>query len=291
MSDRPSFPPNLAMLVSIVAVSTASILIRWSAAPPLAIASYRLLFATIILLPFYIRSGGIRKLRESPRNDALALMAVGVVLALHFASWITSLSLTSVASSVIFVHADPIFVAAVSHFVFKERINRGTLLGIVVAFAGATIIAIGDAGIGEANLYGDLLALLGAVMLGIYILAGRRLRQSLDLVSYVTPVYAASAVVLILGSVVTGTRLATFPPREYILFIALAVVPMIFGHTVYNWALRYVKAPVVSISLLGEPVGATILAFLFLNEAPSTLALIGGGITLAGIYQCVRSGG
>ena len=291
MSDRPSFPPNLAMLVSIVAVSTASILIRWSAAPPLAIASYRLLFATIILLPFYIRSGGIRKLRESPRNDALALMAVGVVLALHFASWITSLSLTSVASSVIFVHADPIFVAAVSHFVFKERINRGTLLGIVVAFAGATIIAIGDAGIGEANLYGDLLALLGAVMLGIYILAGRRLRQSLDLVSYVTPVYAASAVVLILGSVVTGTRLAPFPPREYILFIALAVVPMIFGHTVYNWALRYVEAPVVSISLLGEPVGATILAFLFLNETPSTLAMIGGGITLAGIYQCVRSGG
>ena len=279
------------MLVSIVAVSTASLLIRWSSAPPLAIASYRLLFATLILLPFYIRSGGIRKLRESPRKDVLTLMAVGVVLALHFASWITSLSLTSVASSVIFVHADPIFVAAVSHFVFKERINRGTLLGIVVAFAGATIIAIGDAGIGEANLYGDLLALLGAVMLGIYILAGRRLRQSLDLVSYVTPVYAASAVVLILGSVVTGTRLAPFPPREYILFIALAVVPMIFGHTVYNWALRYVEASVVSISLLGEPVGATILAFLFLNEAPSTLTLIGGFITLVGIYKCVRSSG
>jgi len=291
LSDGPSFPPNLAMLVSIVAVSTASIIIRWSSAPPLAIASYRLLFATLILLPFYIRSGGIRKLRESPRKDVLTLMVVGVVLALHFASWITSLSLTSVASSVIFVHADPIFVAAVSHFVFKERINRGTLLGIVVAFAGATIIAIGDAGIGEANLYGDLLALLGAVMLGIYILAGRRLRQSLDLVSYVTPVYATSAVVLILGSVVTGTRLAPFPPREYILFIALAVVPMIFGHTVYNWALRYVEASVVSISLLGEPVGATILAFLFLNEAPSTLTLIGGSITLVGIYKCVRSSG
>ena len=291
MSDRPSFPPNLALLVSIVAVSTASLLIRWSSAPPLAIASYRLLFATLILLPFYIRSGGIRKMREAPRKDVLTLMAVGVVLALHFASWITSLSLTSVASSVIFVHVDPIFVAAVSHFVFKERINRGTLLGIVVAFVGVTIIAIGDAGIGEANLYGDLLALVGAVMLGLYILAGRRLRQGLDLVSYVTPIYATSAVVLILSSFATGTRLAPFSPREYILFIALAVVPMIFGHTVYNWALRYVEASVVSISLLGEPVGATILAFLFLNEVPSTLALIGGGITLAGIYQCVRSGG
>ncbi len=291
MSEGPSFPPNLALLVSIVAVSTASIFIRWSAAPPLAIASYRLLFATIILLPFYLRSGGLRRLRGAPRRDVLTLMAVGVVLALHFASWITSLSLTSVASSVIFVHVDPLFVAAVSHFVFKERIGRGTLFGIAIAFVGATIIAIGDAGVGEANLYGDLLALIGAVMLGIYILAGRSLRQGLDLVSYVTPVYATSTVVLILGSLITGTDLAPFPPREYILFLSIAVVPMIFGHTVYNWALKYVSAPVVSISLLGEPVGATILAFLLLNEAPSALTLIGGVITLVGIYLCVRSSG
>ena len=289
MSEGPSFPPNLALLVSIVAVSTASILIRWSAAPPLAIASYRLLFATLMLAPFYLRSGGIRRLRESPRKDALTLMAVGVVLALHFASWITSLSLTSVASSVLFVHVDPIFVAAVSHFLLKERIDRNTLIGIVIAFAGAIVIAYGDAGIGEANLYGDMLALFGAVMLGIYILAGRRLRQSLDLVSYVTPVYATSAVVLLIGSLITGTPLAPYPPREYLLFLAIAVVPMIFGHTFYNWALRYVSAPIVSISLLGEPVGATILALLFLNEAPSTLTLIGGAITLAGIYQCVRA--
>jgi drug/metabolite transporter (DMT)-like permease len=98
-------------------------------------------------------------------------------------------------------------------------------------------------------------------------------------------------VVLILGSLVTGTSLAPYPPREYLLFLAIAVVPMIFGHTVYNWALRYVSAPIVSISLLGEPVGATILALIFLNEAPSTLTLIGGAITLAGIYQCVRDSG
>jgi len=257
VSERPKFPPNIALFISIVAVSTASILIRMSAAGPLAIAAYRLTFATLILLPFYIHS--------------------------------TSLGFTSVASSVVFVHVDPIFVAAVSHFVFKERINRGTLLGIVFAFAGAIIIALGDAGVGEVNLYGDLLALVGAIMLGIYILSGRRLRQSLDLVSYVTPVYATSAVVLILGSLVNGTKLAPFPMREYLLFLAIAVVPMIFGHTVYNWALKYVEAPVVSISLLGEPVGATILAYLVLREVPNTLALVGGVITLLGIYLCVRS--
>ena len=126
-------------------------------------------------------------------------------------------------------------------------------------------------------------------MLGLYILSGRRLRQSLDLVSYVTPVYATSAVVLILGSLGTGSKLAPFPLREYILFLVLAVVPMIFGHTVYNWALRYVEAPIVSISLLGEPVVATLLAYLVLDETPSALTLLGGIVTLLGIYLCARS--
>ncbi len=287
MGERPGFPPNLALFISIVAVSTASILIRMSSAGPLAIAAYRLTFATLILLPFYVRSGGVGRLLRSSGREVLNLVGVGVVLALHFASWITSLNFTSVASSVIFVHVDPIIVAAISHFVFKEKISRGTLLGIAVAFAGTTIIAVGDSSLGEVSLYGDLLALVGAIMLGLYILSGRRIRQSYDLVSYVTPVYATSALVLILGSVATGTRLVPYPPREYLLFLAIAVVPMIFGHTVYNWALKYIEAPIVSISLLGEPVGATILAYIFLKEAPSTLTLLGGAITLLGIYQCV----
>ena len=289
MEESPRFPPNLVLLVSIIAVSTASILIRMSEAPALTIASYRLLFATLILLPFYIQSGGVKRLVNSDRKDILNLVSVGVVLAVHFASWITSLSLTSVASSVIFVHIDPLLVAVVSHFLFHERINKGTLIGIIVAFAGATIIAFGDAGVGEANLFGDFLALIGAVMLGIYILAGRRLRQSLELVSYVTPVYATSAIVLIIWSIATRTRLTSYSASEYILFLVIALVPMIFGHTLYNWALKYVAAPVVSISLLGEPIGATILAFLFLSEVPSIFTIIGGALTLIGIYHCVRS--
>lgn len=289
MSEGPNFPPKIALLFSIAAVSTASILIRMSSAGPLAIAAYRLTFSTLILLPFFVYSGGIRRLLESSQRDILTLVGVGVVLALHFASWITSLSLTSVASSVIFVHVDPIFVAAISHFTFGERIKRGAILGIAIAFMGATVIAIGDSGLGRLNLIGDLLALIGAIMLGLYILSGRKLRQSLDLVSYVTPVYATSAVVLIIGSVVSGTRLAPFPLREYMLFLAIALVPMIFGHTVYNWALKYVEAPIVSISLLGEPVGATILAYFLLQEVPTAMTLIGGMVTLIGIYQCVRS--
>jgi len=289
LEDKPAFPPNVALLVSIIAVSTASILIRMSGAPPLAIATYRLAFATLMLLPFYIRSGGHKRLAASSSRDILTLAAVGVVLAIHFGSWITSLGLTSVASSVLFVHVDPIFVAVVSHFYLGERIRRGTLIGITFALVGAVTIAFGDAGVSGTSLFGDLLAMIGAVMLGLYILAGRRLRQSLDLVSYVTPVYATSAFALALASLATGTSLWPYPLSELLLFLAIALIPMIFGHTIYNWTLKWLSAPLVSISLLGEPVGATILAYLLLEEVPSTLTLIGGVLILLGIYQCVRS--
>jgi drug/metabolite transporter (DMT)-like permease len=270
------------------AVSTASIFIRMSISDSLAIASYRLIFSTLILLPFFLKNNGIKKVRSFSKKETMNLIAVGVILALHFASWITSLRYTSVASSVIFVHIDPIFVAAVSHFFLKERVMKKTLIGIIVAFFGVTIIAYGDADIGKTNLYGDFLALIGAIMLGLYILSGRRIRQKLDLVTYVTPVYATSAIVLSISSILTGTNMISLPLREYLLFFIMALIPMIFGHTIYNWALRYVEAPVVSLSLLGEPVGASILAYFILGEFPSKLSLIGGLLTLLGIYLSVR---
>jgi len=283
MEDKSGFSPNLAILVSILAVSTASILIRMSEAPPITIASYRMILSTLILAPIYVRGGGLGRLRAMDGRRRLSLVVIGVVLAIHFASWITSLSLTSVASSVIFVHIDPIFVALVSHFMLGERVTRRTALGVVIAFAGATLIALGDMGVGGGSLYGDALALIGGVMLGIYILGGRHLRQSLDLVSYVTPVYATAALVLLAASIVLGAPLTGYPANEYVIFLAIAVVPMIFGHTVYNWALRYVSAPIVSLSLLGEPVGASLLAYLILGEAPGQMVVLGGAVTLAGI--------
>lgn len=214
------------------------------------------------------------------------LVGVGVVLAVHFATWITSLSYTSVASSVIFVHVDPIFVALVSHFVLGEKVSRRVALGIGIAFLGASIIALGDLGVGGENLLGDALSLIGAIALGIYIMAGRRLRQKLDLTTYVTPVYAVSAIMLAFGSAVVGAPLTGYDSETILMFAAIALVPMIFGHTLYNWALKWISAPVVSISLLGEPVGASLLAFLILGESPSPLTLVGGAVTLAGILVC-----
>lgn len=286
MVERPGFPPNLVMLVSISAVSTASILIRLAESPPMAVATWRLLLSTLMLLPFFMHRGGFAKLRAMGRGDLLALGGVGIALAVHFASWITSLSYTSVASSVIFVHVDPIFVALVSHFLLGERVNKRVAIGIGVAFVGATIIALGDLGVGEENLFGDALSIIGAVALGVYLMAGRRLRQKLDLTTYVTPVYAVSAVVLALGSVAVGVPLIGYDARVIILFATIALVPMIFGHTLYNWVLKWISAPVVSISLLGEPVGASILAFIVLGEVPGPLTMIGGAVTLAGILIC-----
>jgi drug/metabolite transporter (DMT)-like permease len=286
LGERPGVPPNLVLLVSIVAVSTASVLIRLTDAPPLAIAAWRLGLSTLMLLPFFLSRGGVGKLRAMGRGDLLTLAGVGVVLAVHFATWITSLSFTSVASSVIFVHVDPIFVALVSHFLLREKVSRRVVVGIIIAFVGASIIAFGDLGLGGGNLVGDALSLVGGVALGTYILAGRRLRQRLDLTTYVTPVYAVSTVVLALGGLAIGTPLLGYSLDVMLMFAVIALVPMIFGHTLYNWALRWISAPVVSISLLGEPVGASILAYFVLSEAPGPLTLLGGAVTLAGILVC-----
>lgn len=286
MDERPGVPPNLVLLVSIVAVSTASILIRLTDAPPMAIATWRLALSTLMLSPFFLMAGGVSKLHSMRGRDLLLLAGVGLVLAIHFATWITSLSLTSVASSVIFVHIDPIFVALVSHFVLGETVGRRVVLGIVVAFLGASIIAFSDLGAGGGNLTGDALSLVGGVALGTYILAGRRLRQRFDLTTYVTPVYAVSAVVLGIASVAMDTPLTGYDSSVILMFAAIALVPMIFGHTLYNWALKWISAPVVSISLLGEPVGASVLAFIVLGESPNPLALFGGAVTLVGIIVC-----
>ena len=154
MGENPRLPPNLALLISIIAVSTASILIRWTDAPPLTIASYRMTISVLMLAPFFIRNNGWEKLAKLGKKELLSLIAIGLVLEIHFASWITSLSLTTVASSVIFVHIDPIFVAIVSHFFLGDRLTKQTIMGIVTSFIGVSIIALGDAGTGVHNLMG-----------------------------------------------------------------------------------------------------------------------------------------
>lgn len=286
MSDKPFFPPNIALFISILAVSSASILIKWSEADPLAIATYRLLFATLILTPMFLKTHGLENLRSAGFKVLLNLILIGIVLAMHFATWITSLGFTSVANSTILVHVDPIFIALFSHFYLQEPLDKRMLTGVFLAFTGILLIAYGDFSLGRSNLKGDVLAFIGGLMLAIYILSGRKMRQRLSIYSYATPVYGTSSAFLALSCLLTKTRLISYPMKEIILFILIALIPMILGHTLYNWALKYIKAVIVSVSLLGEPIGATILAFIFLGEVPNSMTIIGGSVTLIGIYLC-----
>lgn len=271
---------------SILAISSAAILFRETRAPPIPASAFRLLFATLLLLPFALwRSRA--ELAALSAKDWLGLAAVGLVLAAHFASWVASLALTTVAASVVLVTLHPVIVAIASTLLFREGLAPRGYVGIVVALAGGVIITVGDAQRGSAPLLGDALALVGALAAAAYFLAGRGYRRRLGLLAYVTPVYGVAALALLVASVLApapyGGPLLGYDARQFVLFLVLAGVPMILGHTVLNWALKYVTAPVIATTILGEPVGASILAFFFLHEAPGTFTLVGGALVLVGI--------
>lgn len=277
----------LVLFVGIVAVSFASIFIRLAEAPPLIIAAYRLGLASLVIGPVaLIRSG--QELRALSRRDLLYLVIAGVFLALHFGLWIASLSHTTVASSVILVTMSPLFVGLLSHLLGMDRITKGILGGILLSLLGSVAIGYGDFALGGGALWGDILALGGAVMVTGYLLVGRRLRQRLSLLPYVSLTYSAAAAVTLLLCLLTRQRFTGYSSTTYIMFILLALLPQVIGHSAFNWALGYLSAPLVSVTILGEPVGATILAYLILKEVPTVLKIAGGAMILLGIYLASR---
>ncbi|MFC7046162.1 DMT family transporter [Halobacteriaceae archaeon GCM10025711] len=272
--------------VAIVAVSTSAILVKASAAPNLVKAFYRVLFTTFLIAPFAL-TGYRDEFRKLSGRDFGIAVVTGVALAAHFATWFESLSWTSVAASVTLVQSQPLFVALGAALVLGERVTGRMVGGILVAVTGSVVMSVGgllDGGTGPAPLYGDALAVAGAIFAAAYVLVGRSLRQRVSLVPYVLIVYSACTVVL-LGLVVgNGLALGGYPPVEWALFLGMAVGPGIFGHTAINWALKYVESSVVSVSLLGEPVGSTILAMAVFSEFPGVGEVLGGAIVLTGIY-------
>ncbi len=278
--------PYLAIVLAVVSVSFSSIFIRWSESDAITIAMYRLTFASLIILPF-AATERVTPLRTISRRDLGFMAGVGVMLAAHFAFWITSLKTegVTVASSVILVTSHPVLVAIVSHFVLGERVSTPTAVGIGLGMTGVAAIAIAGASVSPTTLAGTLLALLGGVMAGIYFLAGRQLRQRVSLPVYAFVVYATAAMTLFALAAPTGALLPEGDlSAEFLLFLAMAVIPQIGGHTLYNWSLRFVPAAIVSLSLVGEPIGSSLLAWLLLAETPSPLVAFGGVFALAGIF-------
>ncbi|MGM0447941.1 MAG: DMT family transporter [Methanobacteriota archaeon] len=287
MSQKPAVSPKGGLALAVVAVSAGAILVRLSDAPSSVAAFYRVLFTTLPLaaLAAWRYRGEFARIRT---RDLVFAVLSGVTLAVHFAAWFESLRWTSVAASVTLVQAQPVFVAVGAWLLLRERVTRRMAAGIAVAVGGMASMSLGDllggVAVGPRPLYGNALALTGAVAAAGYVLVGRSLRQRISLIPYVTVVYGVCVVVLLVFVIAAGHPITGYPAREWLLFAGLAVGPGLLGHTVLNWALAHLESSVVSISLLGEPVGATLLAFALLSEAPTPATVAGGCVVLAGIY-------
>ena len=286
MSKKPFWVLALALL----GISFAGPLVRLSAADPVAIAVWRLGFSLVIVAPFLVATSQWRDWRHLHFREFLLAISGGVALALHFWAWNASIHLTTIAASVTLVNLQPAFVAMISAFALSEIPTRKQFIGIGVAIFGAMIIAAPDlrGGVspgGNAPLLGNLLAISAAVTAAIYYTIGRRLRKSLGIWAYVSIVYASAFFVLSAVGILRGIALAPQPPREIAIFAALALGPMLLGHTGMNWALKYLPAYVVNLTVLGEPVGATLLGAVIpaIRQIPSVTTLLGGAVVLGGV--------
>jgi len=282
--------PYLGVGFGVIIVSTAAILIRLAQAEvhSLVVAAWRLALATLILTPFAlvkIRS----ELLTLTRREWGSLGLSGLLLAVHFATWITSLAYTSVAASVVLVWTNPIFVGLASHLFLGERLKRGMVIALVVAITGSVIIGLGDLGEGTHRLFGDVLAVMGAIAGAGYFLIGRRLRARLSLLGYVYPVYGTAALILIAVLLVSGLPRVPQHSETWLWLTLMALGPQILGHSSLNWALRYLSATYVTLATLGEPIGSTLLAWWLLDERPTIWGVVGGLLILSGIIVASRA--
>jgi len=269
---------------SVLCMATASIMIRVSDAPSMIIAFYRVVFTA---LAAGILSGPalVDRTRKMDRKDLYLVTGSGFFLALHFAFWNSSLNYTSVASSVLFTNLQVIFVLFFSIFFLKEKVNQWVLAGIALALGGSACIALGD--LGNGKLSGDLLALASGLFVAVYFIIGRQVRMRVDVWTYTSGVSLMAAVVLLAASRLMGLPMTAYQTKDWIIFLLLALGPGIAGHGSLNWALKYVKAPIVAVSILGESVGASILAWIIFQESLAWYQLLGGILILAGIYLAV----
>lgn len=285
---------GLILIVGVFAVSTAAIFIRLAMNTTasagvnpvgfsLFLAASRLAIASFLLLPAW------RNLKQTQFSPGALVYAgvAGVCLALHFATWITSLSFTSIAASTTLVTTNPVWVALLSWLWFKEKLTKLAILGIVVAFMGGVLIALGDqAGVtvGQNPLLGNFLALMGAWMISLYLLLGREAqRRGLGIGTYVAVAYSAGAFVLLPLPLLFGSNYVGYPLAVYLYIFFMAIAAQVVGHTTINWAMRWISPTFVTLAILFEPVSSSFLGFLVFNELPGLLVLAGAVMLLSGV--------
>jgi len=265
------------IFIAIVSVSFAAILIRMSEAEPLAIATFRMGISSIILLPLFLIKGKKNILKKDLRIFILS----GLFLALHFYVWITSLRFTSIMSSTVLVTTNPIFVSIFSFFIFKKKIKIKTILAIILSLLGIICMSYGFSF--SINFKGNLLALFGALFASLYIISNYYLRKKYELIDIVFPVYSISFFFLLVLSLFLNIKLYPFSLKEYFLFFLIALIPQVIGHSIFNYSLKFFSPVFISLSILGEPIGATIFGIIFFKEIPKILEILGGFLIITGI--------
>ncbi|MGG6314617.1 DMT family transporter [Paenibacillus macerans] len=275
-------------VIGIVAISFSSIFIRWSNAEVSAIAMYRMYLTNLLMLP--LLWGYRREIAQLSAKQWGRLLFSGLMLGLHFLLWMGSLRLTTVASSTVILTLEPIIVMFGSFFLFGAKINKAMILGITLALVGSIAIGSGDFALSGKAVTGDLLSLLGTVAIAIHILVGKQLLQTISAFVYNFLVFAVAGTAMAVYNVASGISFTGYAPREWGIFLLLAIVPTLFGHYLFNWLMKYLSASVVSMAVLGEPVFASLLAWLLLKESLTPLQLSAGVLILCGVWIFIRYG-
>ena len=277
-----------ALVIGIFAISTSAILIRWSSSEPLVIGSYRQTFATFLFLPFLLKDKFQEILNLSSR-EIFELVIIGILLGAHFGFWISSVKATSVAASVLLGTCHIVYVSIIGWVVFGEKLNSQGIIGTVIALAGIIILFWGDLVEDPGNFKGNFLAFISGILAGLYYLGGRKHRKNISLPTYAFVVYLSSAIIMWFVVIIQGLEYKSMPNSELQLFFLMALVPTLLGHTMQNWALAFLPAYVISITLLAEPIGSGLLAWYIFSEVPSLGVLVGGLIVLVGVYSVALS--
>ncbi|MFC7441194.1 DMT family transporter [Laceyella putida] len=277
----------LLLALGVVAVSFSGIFIKWSSAPAGVLAMHRLWLTAVLMLPWVWRER--QELVRLTGGDWVRLCASGLFLSLHFLGWMSSFHYTSVASAMIFLNLTPLFVAWGAKLVFKEKYPARAFGGMGLALIGTALVVGGDFAWGRTALWGDALSFFGALTVAVHMLLGQNLRQRVSSTVYSFVVFVIASLVLAGYNGFADVPLFAYPAKEWGIFILLAVVPTVFGHLLFNWLLKFVKAVTIQMAILGEPVGTVLLAALLLGESVTLSQVVGGLLSIGGIVWFIRA--
>ncbi|CAH0344558.1 DMT family transporter [Bacillus sp. CECT 9360] len=285
--QEPKFNPYLALAIGVASVSASAILVKASSGSSGVIAFYRLLFTVLLMLPFFLVKN-VSELKMLSKKDFFLSIIAGVFLAFHFILWFESLNYTSVASSTVLVTLQPLFAFVGAFLFFKERFSVTAIISGIIAIAGSLIISWGDFQISGLALWGDILALTACALITAYLLFGQAVRKRISSTTYTFVVYGISTITLFLYVLVSGESFGPYPAIDWIYFILLAVFPNLLGHSLFNWSLKWLSTTTISMAILMEPVGASILAYFILDEKIIWTQALGGIVIIAGLMLFLR---